>query len=174
MASFALVSVLLAACGHMLGHGHGLDTASAVVAVALAAGLGLLLAGRWTAPRLLAALAAVQVVVHGLGSFGADPRLVVAGHGHGADVMTSATAGAGSSTSMLLWHVLAVPVTALALEAVRRSAVVVSSLGRAWSIARPVVLPALAPAPLPDLRPRTARTRPHLLASRSNAPPCPA
>jgi hypothetical protein len=172
--TFAAVSVLLAAAGHALGHGHVLDVASAVVAVVLAGGLGLLIAGRWTAPRLLLALAAVQVVVHGLGSAGVDPRLVAAaahGHAHGAP---TAAPGAGSATSMLLWHLVAVPVTALALEAVRRSAVVVVSLSRAWVLAVPVHLPSPPASPVPDLRPRTAPDRPHLLVARSNAPPCPA
>lgn len=174
MWSFALVSVLLASAGHLLGHGQGLDTSSAVVAVALAAGLGAVLSGRWTAPRLLVALALVQVVVHGLGSAGTDSRLVSAAahvHAHGA---TAHPPSAGSSTSMLVWHLIAVPVTALALEAVRRSAVVVGWLARTWVLAVPVLLPAPPAAPVPDRRPRSRLLQPHLLVSRGNAPPCPA
>lgn len=174
MSSFALVSVLLASAGHLLGHGHGLDTSSAVVAVALAAGLGAVLSGRWTAPRLLMALALVQAVVHALGSAGTDSRLVsAAAHLHAHDA-TALPAPAGSSTSMLVWHLIAVPVTALALEAVRRSAVVVGWLARTWVLAAPVELPAPPAAPVPDGRPRSRLLQPHLLVSRSNAPPCPA
>lgn len=172
--SFALVSVLLASAGHALGHGHALDVSSGMLAVALAAALGLLLADRWTTPRLLVALGAVQLVVHVLGSTGSDSRLVAAathGHSHGA---VSEVAGTASSGSMLLWHVAAVPVAALALAAVRRSAVVVSWLARSWVLALPVVLPAPAARPVPDPRPRVRLVQPHLLVSRSNAPPCPA
>lgn len=173
--AFSLVSVLLASSAHVLGHGHLLDLASLVVAVAIAASVGLVLARRWTRGRVLVSLVAVQAVVHVLGALGADPRLTTAAqaHGHGAGQPAVATGGAGAGT-MLLWHVIAVPVAALVLVAVERSASVVAALARGWARIRPIVVPALPPALAPDPRPRVPADRPHLLVSRSNAPPCPA
>ena len=173
--AFSLVSVLLASSAHVLGHGHLLDPASLLVAVAIAASVGLVLARRWTRGQVLVSLVAVQAVVHVLGALGADPRLTTAAqaHGHGAGQPVVATAGAGAGT-MLLWHLVAVPVAALVLVAVERSASVVGALARSWTGIRPVVVPALPPALAPDQRPRVPADRPHLLVSRSNAPPCPA
>lgn len=169
----AVVAVLVAAAGHALGHGQALDLASLLVAALLAAGLGALVARRWTLPRLLLVLALVQPVVHVLGGAGADPRLVqAAAHGHSAHAGT--TAALAAPTAMLLWHVLAVPVSALLLVGLLRSAVLVAALLRRRTVARPAVLPALRPALPTDLRPRTVQRLPHLLVSRSNAPPCPA
>ncbi len=169
----AVVSVALAAAGHSLGHGQALDPSSALVAAVGAAVLGATVARAWTLSRLLPVIAVVQLVVHSLAGATADPRLVLAApHGH---VHGVAAAPTGSpQTAMLVWHLIAVPVTALLLAALARSAHLVSGLLRRWLLTTPVELPAPAPAEPVLRRVRIVRPRRHLVVSWSNAPPCPA
>ena len=169
------VSVVLAAAGHSLGHGTGLDPVTLVVAAAVAAALGALLARRWSLPRLLLVLALVQVVVHVLAGYAADPRLVAASaHAHGHAEGAVGTGLSSPSSAMLAWHLVAVPVSAVLLAALARSAVLVASLLRRLLVARPVRLRALPPVQPPWARPTVRPRLLHLVVSRSNAPPCPA
>jgi hypothetical protein len=169
----AVVSVALAAAGHSLGRGHALDPSSALVAAVGAGVLGATVARTWTLPRLLPVIAAVQLVVHSLAGAAADPRLVLAApHGHEHAIVAAPTGS--PQAAMLVWHLIAVPVTALLLAALARSAQLVSGLLRRWLLAVPVELPAPAPAARARRRVRIVRPRRHLVVSWSNAPPCPA
>lgn len=169
----AVVSVALAAVGHALGHGHALDPSSALVAAIAAGALGATVARTWTMPRLLPVIAAVQLVVHSLAGSAADPRLVLAvPHDH-AHAVAAAPTGS-PQTAMIVWHLIAVPITALLLAALAHSAHLVSGLLRRWLLAVPVELPAPAPAASVHRPVRIVRPRRHLVVSWSNAPPCPA
>lgn len=172
MLVLALVSVAVAMTGHALGHGMLLDPASLLVAVVLAVGVGAVVDRRWSVPRLIAGLAVVQVVVHVLGGHAADARLVSAALPHGHAALDAGPGG--TSPSMLAWHVVAVPVSALLLVAVERSLALLASLARRLRVVRPAVLPARRPAAMRLHRPRLLSDLPHLTVSRSNAPPCPA
>lgn len=170
----ALVGLTLAHAAHVLAGGEvvpGVVTLLPVLAVLVGC---VVAAGRaWTAPRVVLALAAVQVVVHGTawmtsGSGSIDPRLAPfastpASHHH---------AAAGLTPAMLGAHVLAVVLAALLLARVDEVVLRLWQLGRTVLGLRPapVSLPVahvLVPAPA---APGVRRDR-RLLVSPRRGPP---
>lgn len=150
----ALVGLALAHAAHVLAGGEvvpGVVTLLPVLAVLVGC---VVAAGRaWTTPRVLAALAAMQLVVHGSawvtsGSGSIDPRLAPlsstpVSHHH---------AAAGLTTGMLGAHVLAVVMAALLLVRVDEVVLRLWQLGRTVLGLRPVavslpVAHVLVPAP---------------------------
>jgi hypothetical protein len=171
-AVFALVAVVVASLGHAAGEGAVPQGATLALAVVISLGIGALLARhRWSAGRLVAALAVVQVVVHGSAwiasgpSASIDPRLAGLapehlGHAH-----------APLTLRMLLAHAVAVGAAAVLLAAVARGlALVAAAARRALAVVR-LTVPALPPLPLPAAAATVAVPAPHVVVSRSNAPP---
>ena len=177
MLAYALVAVSLAVAGHSLGRGDLPDPLALVVALgaALALGAWAQRTGSWW--RVLLGLVLVQPLVHVLGRHGAlDPRLggvaldhpALDHHAHAVAV----SAGSGTTTAMLVWHVLAVPLAALALVGVRRSLEFLGAALQRLRLTAPVAVPALRSLPVALAAPVLARPRPYLVVLRGNAPPC--
>lgn len=169
---FALVGVVVSGLGHAAGMGSVPEGASLALAVLVSLGIGAALARHtWAPVRLVVALAAVQVVVHGAAwiasgpSAGIDPRL------SGVTTAHTGHAHAPMSARMLLAHVAAVAVAALLLAAVERGLVLaVSAARRLLGLVR-ITLPSIPPLPLAAVAVPVASSSPHVLVSRSNAPP---
>ena len=131
----AVVGLALALAGHALAGGAGMAPDAGTVLPVLAVVAGCVVAAQraWTAGRLVVALLAVQVVVHGsawlsAGGQQVDPRLAglvahSAGHRHGAAVALS--------PGMLAAHAAAVVVAALLLAGVDDAVLTLWTLGRA-------------------------------------------
>ena len=175
--AYAVVAMSLAVAGHALGRGDVPEVLALLVAFGAALALGAWARGSWW--RILLGLVVVQPLVHVLGRHGAlDPRLVAVPLDHHAAAQhahdTVAAAGSSATTAMLVWHLLAVPLAALALVGVRRSFEAVGAALRRLRITAPVALPARPPVRVVLAAPVLARPRPHLVVLRGNAPPCPA
>ncbi len=171
----AVVGLALALAGHRLAGGPAaLDAATVLPALAVLTGCVVAAQHAWTLPRLVAALAAVQVVVHGTlwltaGAQQVDPRLAglvtaTAEHQHGP--------AAALTPGMLAAHALAVVLAALLLAGVDDAVLQVWALGRAilgagHADAATVREPAVAA--FPGTTPR-GRTR-YLLVPRRRGPP---
>ncbi len=139
----AVVGLLLAVAGHAAAGGSaspgslGIPVGLLVVAACIVAS-----SRSWTAPRLVGALAGVQVVVHGslllsTPSAHVDPHLaglatVASGHGH--DHAAAVTPG------MMVAHAVATALAALVLARVDVAMTVL------WHLARRLLLPALTAA----------------------------
>lgn len=175
-AAFGLVSVVVAAFGHAAGHGAVPSVATLAGALVVAVALGALVSGtRWSAPRLLAALTAVQLVVHGAawvaaGSGGpVDPRL--AGVADAAQPDAHAAHASPFTVRMLLAHALAVVGAAVLLAVVEHAAVTAAAAARRLLLPSRILVPSL-----PQLRaagptaPVVHRAQ-HLTVVRGNAPP---
>ena len=152
----AVVGLTLAAAAHGLAATGSpvpaLSPLLALVAVLVVVAAVLASSRRWTPLRLVGALGAVQVLVHGVlwldsGSGAVDPRLAAlpgehAGHVH---------AAASTSLPMLAAHVVAVAVAAALLARVDDSVALLVGLARllvvrwrAVAVATPVRVPAPA------------------------------
>lgn len=173
-AAFSLVSVVVAAFGHVGGHGAVPPTATLAGAVVAALVLGALVSGsRWSAPRLLAALAAVQVVVHGAAWVAAgaggpvDPRLAAV-----AAPPEAHTAHAAPFTArMLLAHTLAVVVAAVLLAVIEHAAVTAAAAARRLLLPSRIVVPSLPHLRAARLTAPVVRRAQHLTVVLGNAPP---
>lgn len=174
----SLLSVSLAVTGHLLGHGSAPDLPTFLVLVVAGLAVGVVLAHGSSPARVVLGLGAVQALVHVVASWSAaapvDARLIGVGHQHGGAVpMPSMDMSHGSSSRMLAWHALAVPVTAALIVAVDRIVAVLRELARRTAPATVVVVPALRRPALQtsDLFLRAVPRREHLDVLRSNAPP---
>ena len=170
--AFALVGVVVAGLGHAAGMGSVPQGASLALAVLVSLGIGAALARHgWSVARLLMGLAAGRVVVHGAAwiasgpSAGVDPRLAGLTPSH------AAHAHAPLSGRMLLAHVAAVAVAALLLAAAERGLALASSAARRLLGLVRVTVAALPPLPLAAVPTPVRASAPHLVVSRSNAPP---
>lgn len=178
-AAFALVSVVVAGLGHAAGHGAAPSGATLAGAVVVALAVGALISQtRWSVQRLLAGLAAVQVVVHGAawvasGSGGpADPRLAAAVQHDGALAHTAHTAHAAPFTlRMLLAHALALVVSAALLAAVEHAAVTALAAARRLAPAAQVLVPSLPPLRIATTTSPVIARAEHLAVVRGHAPP---
>jgi hypothetical protein len=179
-AVFALVAVVVAGLGHAGGHGAVPGGASLAGAVVVALVIGAAVSGtRWSRLRLLGALAAVQVVVHGAawisGGSGApvDPRLAAAAGDALPEHLAHAahTAHAPFTVRMLLAHLVAVVLAAVLLAATEHAAAFVVATARRLAPPAKVVLPALPPVPLRDVVVAWPMPAPHLVVVRGHAPP---
>jgi hypothetical protein len=174
----SLLSVSLAVTGHLLGHGTAPDLPTFLVLVVAGLVVGTVLAHGSSPARVVVGLGAVQALVHVVATWSAaapvDARLLGVGHQHGGAVpMPSMAMSHGSSSHMLAWHVLAVPVTAALLVAVDRIVAVLRELARRTAPVSVVVVPALR---RPTLQAsavflRAVPRQVHLDVLRSNAPP---
>jgi hypothetical protein len=170
----ALVGLALALVAHVLAGGDVVPGAVTLLPV-LAVLVGCLVAaGRaWTLGRVVAALAAVQLVVHGTawvtsGSGSIDPRLAPFAPAH----VSHHHATAGLTPTMLLAHGAAILLAALLLARVDEVVLRLWQLGRSVLGLRPVpvalpVAVAVVPAPA-ALAVRRDRA---LLASPRRGPP---
>jgi len=172
----AFVGVALAAAAHGAAGGAVLVELPLVIPAAAAlAGCVVAAQRAWTLGRLVTALVAVQVVVHGslwlnAGDRPVDPRL--AGLTNPQSLHQHAHAAATTTPAMLAAHAVAVLAAALLLAGVDAAVLTVWALGRAVLGVRPVavVLPdgPTAPAATPvPLRPRDRG----LLVSPRRGPP---
>ena len=141
----AVVGLVLAVAAHASAGGSVVLPAETVLpAAAVLAGSVAAARRAWTVPRLLLALLAVQVVVHGTlwlssGSGTVDPRLaglVTAGAEHRHGSLAALTPG------MLGTHALAVVVAAVLLAGVDEAVL------RIWSVGRAVVAGGLTVSPV--------------------------
>ncbi len=179
----ATVGGAVAVGGHVVAGGTP-DLGVGVVAVGLAAAAGCVIASdrAWTAPRLLGALTAIQVAVHGslwLGASGrnVDPRLAGLADAHAALASAPAHAhasAAGLTPAMLLGHAVALVLAAMLLSRTDSVVLALWELGRAVLGRRPVVrLPRrdVAAASRADLVPGVRRRARALLVSPRRGPP---
>jgi len=172
----ASVGVALAAAAHGAAGGAVLaDLPLAIPAAAALAGCVVAAQRAWTVGRLVTALVAVQLVVHGslwltAGDQPVDPRL--AGLTSPASLHVHAHAAATTTPAMLAAHAVAVLAAALLLAGVDAAVLTVWALGRAVLGVRALaaVLPDGPTAPSPASVPLRARER-GLLVSPRRGPP---
>ena len=148
----ATVGLSIAAAGHGLAAASSpvppLSPLTVLVAALVAAALVAASGRAWTTPRLVGALALVQVAVHGAlwldsGSGQVDPRLA----GLAVDHHAHAHAAALWSAPMLAAHVVAVVVAAVLLARVDVTITLLVELARRLVVRRPA--PAVPTRPRP-------------------------
>jgi hypothetical protein len=138
----AVVGSALAVAAHVAAGGTAASLLPAFVPALLVLAGCLVAAQRaWTLGRLLLALIAAQVVVHGFlwlssGAHDVDPRLAGLASFHGTHVHVAGPAG----TTMLAAHAVAVLVAALLLAGVDDAVLSIWRLGRAVLGIRPVAV----------------------------------
>lgn len=171
----AVVGLALALAGHALAGGTvGLGAGTVLPAVAVLVGCVAAAQHAWTVPRIVRALVAVQVVVHGAlwltsGAQQVDPRLAAlvtaAGdHHHGSALALT--------PAMLAAHALAVVVAAVLLAGVDDAVLMLWALGRAVVGRVPAGGPIVAGPRVGVLAAETPRGRTRaLLVSPRRGPP---
>jgi len=170
----AVVGTVLAVAAHLAAGGTAGSVLPALVPAAVVL-VGCLVAAQhaWTLGRLLIALVATQVVVHGsmwltTGTHDIDPRLARLATGHGVHQHPDAA----TSPTMLLAHAVALLVAALLLAGIDDAVLSIRRLGTAVLGARPVAVrlpgrPAVVPVHAVRAR---ARSRALLVAPRRGPP----
>lgn len=171
---FALVSVLVAGLGHAAGHGAVPSGSTLVLAVVAALAVGALISrSRWSVARLLAGLAAVQVVVHGAAWVASgpggpvDPRLAAIAVQH----ETHSAHAAPFTLRMLIAHALAVVVSAVLLAVIEHAAVTALAAARRLAPVARVLVPSLPPLRIAAGAGLVVVPAEHLAVVRGHAPP---